>query len=136
MKNWRMANGGWILSGLFLGFFVAASPGFAQISDLDLDGVPDATDNCLVVPNADQTDTDGDGIGNACDLTPADATDNGSLGIRPKVLNLKSRGRVITTFFELPSGFEVAGIDTNSLLLEGVLKPTFPPPSLTAMTTG
>ena len=36
-------------------------------SDVDADGVPDATDNCTVVANAAQRDTDGDGIGNACD---------------------------------------------------------------------
>ncbi|MFK8031937.1 MAG: thrombospondin type 3 repeat-containing protein [Gammaproteobacteria bacterium] len=36
--------------------------------DADGDGVFDATDNCLTVANADQTDVDGDGIGNICDL--------------------------------------------------------------------
>ena len=35
--------------------------------DLDGDGVPDARDNCLEVPNRDQRDTDGDGYGNLCD---------------------------------------------------------------------
>jgi len=35
--------------------------------DLDGDGVPDARDNCLHVPNRDQRDTDGDGYGNRCD---------------------------------------------------------------------
>jgi Thrombospondin type 3 repeat len=29
--------------------------------------VADAADNCTLVPNADQRDTDGDGIGNPCD---------------------------------------------------------------------
>lgn len=36
-------------------------------SDADSDGVRDADDNCVDDANADQTDTDGDGIGNACD---------------------------------------------------------------------
>ncbi|MEK6806133.1 MAG: neutral/alkaline non-lysosomal ceramidase N-terminal domain-containing protein [Pseudomonadota bacterium] len=50
--------------------------------DTDLDGVPDATDNCPIVANADQLNTDGaaDG-GNACDAdddndTVLDGADN------------------------------------------------------------
>lgn len=35
--------------------------------DSDGDGVPNDLDNCLLVSNADQRDTHGDGIGNACD---------------------------------------------------------------------
>ena len=35
--------------------------------DADGDGVPDASDNCVDVANADQADADGDGIGSACD---------------------------------------------------------------------
>jgi len=36
-------------------------------SDKDADGVPDSSDNCPNDANAGQTDTDGDGKGNACD---------------------------------------------------------------------
>ena len=36
--------------------------------DLDHDGVDDKKDNCLVVKNPDQRDSDGDGQGDACDL--------------------------------------------------------------------
>lgn len=36
-------------------------------NDWDGDGVPDASDNCIRVPNANQRDTDGDGYGNPCD---------------------------------------------------------------------
>jgi len=35
--------------------------------DTDHDGVPDVADNCPNVPNQDQTDLDGDGLGDACD---------------------------------------------------------------------
>lgn len=37
------------------------------IPDTDSDGVMDISDNCPTVANPDQIDTDGDGIGNACD---------------------------------------------------------------------
>lgn len=36
-------------------------------ADTDSDGVGDASDNCGTAANADQTDTDGDEVGNACD---------------------------------------------------------------------
>ncbi|QPK63618.1 thrombospondin type 3 repeat-containing protein [Methylomonas sp. LL1] len=35
--------------------------------DSDHDGIDDGSDNCLLIANPDQRDTDGDGFGNACD---------------------------------------------------------------------
>jgi uncharacterized protein (TIGR03790 family) len=40
---------------------------YAAVADRDGDGVPDAKDDCVLLPNADQRDTDGDGYGNLCD---------------------------------------------------------------------
>ncbi len=39
----------------------------APPTDMDDDGVNDAVDNCLIVPNSDQVDTNADGYGNICD---------------------------------------------------------------------
>jgi hypothetical protein len=41
------------------------------VSDIDSDQIADAHDICIAAFNPDQADTDQDGIGNACDSTPA-----------------------------------------------------------------
>lgn len=83
---------------------VPGTPGYSDIDsdgiadcaddDVDADGVPDKgpgpgqLDNCKWVPNADQTDTDSDGVGNACSASshapplgcePEPAGDHGDL---------------------------------------------------------
>jgi len=117
-----------VLPGIVAAMLLIVPAGFAQTSpDLDGDGVLDAQDTCLAVPNPEQTDTDGDGIGDACDLTPSEADNNGSLVITPKTLNLNSKGRVVTAFLELPAGFDPAGIVPTSVFLEGVLPIVTPP---------
>ena len=51
----------------------------APENDPDLDGVLDPFDNCPLIPNADQADCDGDGIGDACAITNgADSDCNGN----------------------------------------------------------
>ena len=45
--------------------------------DVDGDGVPDTSDNCVNTPNASQVDTDGDNIGDACDATPGEPDTDG-----------------------------------------------------------
>jgi hypothetical protein len=46
----------------------AVDEGLICVSDTDGDGVPDPSDNCKLVPNPGQLDTDGNGLGNACDV--------------------------------------------------------------------
>ena len=43
------------------------TPLYTPIEDADRDGVADDDDNCPSTSNASQTDTDGDGLGDACD---------------------------------------------------------------------
>ena len=52
----------------------AVRDGDVAAVDIDGDGVSDDIDNCTLAPNASQLDSNGDGIGNACD---PDLDDNG-----------------------------------------------------------
>ena len=44
-------------------------PVVITIDDEDTDGIADAADNCATVSNTNQADSDGDGMGDACDAT-------------------------------------------------------------------
>jgi len=50
-------------------------------SDADMDGVPDASDNCPSVPNPDQLDSDTDGQGDCCDMDWAGWIDGDADGV-------------------------------------------------------
>ena len=76
-------------AGLLAALAFGLAPGFsgAGESDQDGDGIPDAEDNCLLVPNGpllatqgcnDQEDGDQDGYGNPCDT---DFNNDGATGM-------------------------------------------------------
>lgn len=48
--------------------------------DADNDGVFDDVDNCVNTPNPMQSDVDGDGVGDLCDVCPGDDSDSCNVG--------------------------------------------------------
>lgn len=95
--------------------------------DIDGDGVQDASDNCQLVGNADQRDSNADGFGNACDADlnndcivnvvdlgilrsrffsdDADADSNGD-----GVVNIIDLGAMRAAFFDAPGPSGTAGL--------------------------
>lgn len=87
-----VANGGgdWVFNGLVTGPYITATatspvgstsefsaPIAYAPTDSDGDGVPNTTDNCTLVANPTQCDSDGDGYGNHCDGDLGPGTGNG-----------------------------------------------------------
>ncbi|MDH3216946.1 MAG: hypothetical protein OEN01_11760, partial [Candidatus Krumholzibacteria bacterium] len=93
--------------------------------------IPDVFDNCPAIPNADQTDADGDGTGDLCDV-PSVVTAHLDIkpGSCPNPFNLKlydflddgkpTKGGVLPVAILGSASFDVAEIDITTLSLEGV----------------
>ena len=72
---------------------------FQPIPDQDMDGVLDTQDNCQNASNTDQRDTDGDGVGDVCDIDDdndgvTDEVETQTLGTDP--LNVDTDGDTLS----------------------------------------
>ncbi|MEX0273193.1 MAG: Ig-like domain-containing protein [Flavobacteriaceae bacterium] len=92
-------------------------------SDSDGDGIEDEVDNCPFTSNANQADSDNDGIGNVCDDTPngnsSDCSGNSvpNIAINPSDLGIFSETfnsnnqRDVSGKFGLPTGSVIVTLD-------------------------
>jgi hypothetical protein len=104
-------------------FFRITSIQIAEIiaDDSDGDGVPDVSDNCAATANPDQTDTDLDGQGNACDTDDdndgvGDVADNCQFSANPDQADtdLDGQGDICDSD---PDGDGVGGLTDNCPLV-------------------
>jgi len=84
--------------------------------DTDGDGIPDFRDNCPNDFNPDQADSDGNGIGDACQVIPV------LIDIRPdafpNVVNLKSQG-VLAVAILSSATFDATQVNQATIVLSG-----------------
>lgn len=99
----------------------------SAVLDADGDGIEDPDDNCLLVANAGQIDTDGDDYGNACD---ADFDNN-------CIVNSLDLGAFKSAFFSSAALYDLSGDGQVNSVDLGVLKVLFfHPPGPSGITSG
>ena len=93
-------------------------------TDLDADGVADVLDNCTLVANPDQRDSNGDGYGNACD---ADLNNDG-------IVNAVDLGMLKSVFFKVNDDADLNGDGVvNAVDLARLKSVFFRPPGPSAL---
>jgi hypothetical protein len=83
--------------------------------DSDGDGVTDSDDNCTLLANADQRDTNGDGYGNVCDPD----LDN------DQIVNFADLGLLKSVFFTSDPDADLDGSGSVNFTDVGTLKAFF-----------
>jgi len=96
-------------------FVIRATIDNLVAADTDGDGVADDADNCTVIANAPQRDTDGDSIGNFCD---ADLDNNCAI-------NFLDLGILKSVFFGADANADLNGDGAVNFLDLGIMKATF-----------
>jgi cysteine-rich repeat protein len=77
-------------------------------NDLDADGIPNTSDNCVTIANPKQEDGDSDGKGDACDACPA-IPNMGTLACPASIYAIKSDPTLINTVVGLSNAL-VTGV--------------------------
>ena len=83
--------------------------------DTDGDGVPDALDNCTLIANGNQRDTNSDGFGNACD---ADLNND-------NIINVVDLGLLRAVFFSDDADADFNGDGVVNVVDLGILRQQF-----------